>query len=170
MGMLPKTPYNPKSNRITPHEPINDLPVLPSTKQQIFYPTSESRHFTRADAAKVFSPTLLPADERIAHPELIQLEKDIAAGVSPEERQQRIRDRDEQLKLEKEKQEQKRLAEEARSRKVVNGARWDFKFQDINVENAGKDGRGKAAVGWRYGAPHQDRKRGLVKIPTSVES
>ena len=68
LTMLPQTKWDPKS-KLVPHESINDRPVHPWTRQQIFYPTSESRQFTRVDAAKVFSPTLLPADDRIPHPE-----------------------------------------------------------------------------------------------------
>ena len=51
LDMLPKTEYS-KDTR-TVHESINDLPVHPATTQQIFHPTSESRVFTRADAAAV---------------------------------------------------------------------------------------------------------------------
>lgn len=168
MGMLPQTKWDPQ-RKITPHESINDLPVHPWTRQQIFYPTSESRQFTRADAAKVFSPTLLPADDRIPHPELVQLEKDTLAEMPREKRVAAIQARDE--KLQKEKQEKERKKEEwlAKNLQTVPGQRWDFKFSNINVDAAGKDGRGRGAVGWRYGNPHNDRKRGAVKIPTSVE-
>lgn len=167
LGMLPQTPFSPK--KITPHEPINDLPVHPATRQQIFYPASESRQFTRADAAKVFSPSLLPADDRIPHPELIQLEKDIAADVSREDRLASIRARDEAQRKAKEDQELKRKAWEEKNLNTVAGQRWDFRFQNVSVDAVGKDGRGRRGVGWRYGMPHEDRKRGQVKIPTSVE-
>jgi hypothetical protein len=54
--MLPTTPYNPTTpTAITPHEPINDLPVHALTDPQLFYPTSESRPFNRTDAGRVFS-------------------------------------------------------------------------------------------------------------------
>ena len=166
--MLPQTRYNPKG-KITPHESINDLPVHPATRQQIFYPASESRQFTRADAAKVFSPTLLPADERIPHPELIQLEKDIAAQIPREQRVAKVRERDEKIRKQKEIADAKRRAWEENNLKTVEGQRWNFMFQDISVDTAGKDGRGQGGIGWRYGTPHDDRKRGQVKIPTSVE-
>ena len=80
-----------------------------------------------------------------------------------------MRQRDEAKRLLREKKEQKRLDWERDNVVVVPGQRWDFRFQHISVEEAGRDGRGKRGVGWRYGAPHEDRKRGQVKIPTSVE-
>ena len=48
--------------------------------------------------------------------------------------------------------------------------RWDFVFQNVSVDHAGKDGRGAKGVGWRYGFPHEDRKKGQVKIPTKVDA
>ena len=61
--MVPTTPliYDPNRQQI-PHESINDLPVHRLTDQQIFYPVSESRQFTRVDAGRVFSGA--PALER----------------------------------------------------------------------------------------------------------
>ncbi|KAL6234956.1 hypothetical protein BDW75DRAFT_230740 [Aspergillus navahoensis] len=55
--MVPTTPlYNdPRRQRENPHESINDLPAHRLTDAQIFYPVSESRHFTRIDAGRVFS-------------------------------------------------------------------------------------------------------------------
>lgn len=54
--MVPVTPYDPsRPTDITSHEGINDLPVHTLTKQQLFYPTSESRPFNRIDAGRVFS-------------------------------------------------------------------------------------------------------------------
>jgi hypothetical protein len=38
------------------------------------------------------------------------------------------------------------------------------------VDAVGRDGRDHKGVGWRYGVPHQDRKKGVVKIPTKVEA
>lgn len=167
MMMLPQTPYSP--DKPQPHESINDLPVHPATRQQIFYPASESRQFTRVDAAKVFSPTLLPADERIAHPDLIQLERDIQAGVPRDERIKAVQKRDEEKRKKKEEAERKKLEWEQKNIKTVAGSRWDFKFQNVSVDDVGKDGRGRRGVGWRYGMPHEDRKRGQIKIPRSVE-
>ncbi|KAK3712286.1 hypothetical protein LTR37_009148 [Vermiconidia calcicola] len=169
MGMLPQTPYDPEQRNPPSHEPINDLPVHPYTRQQIFVPTSESRAFTREDAAKVFHPTLLPADQRIPHPELVQITKWEMEGHDRETRQRMMREKDAEVAAAREEKERKQREYEARTQVVVKGRRWDFKFQDISAEKTGKDGRGQSAVGHRYGMPLEDRKRGQVKIPTSVE-
>lgn len=72
--------------------------------------------------------------------------------------------------------EKKKRREEARKRdevartKVVPQRRWDFVFSDVSVESVGYKGRDYRGVGWRYGAPHQDRKKGVVKIPRRVEA
>lgn len=170
LGMLPQTQLDPKNvGRLTPHESINDLPVHPATRHQLFYPTSESRQFNRDDAAKAFDNNLLPADKRIPHPELIILEKEHLDGLPRDERWARQQVRDEQARIEREKAEANKKAWEQRTQRTVPGRRWDFKFQDISVEQVGKDGRSRQGVGARYGMPHEDRKRGMVKIPTSVE-
>ena len=52
---------------------------------------------------------------------------------------------------------------------TVHSGRWDFRFHNINIESMGRDMRNSRAVGARYGVPHQDRKRGQIKIPRSVE-
>jgi len=167
LSMLPKTPFS--SGRITPHETINDLPVHPHTRTQLFVPTSESRHFTRVDAAKAFSPTLLPADDRIPHPELIVIEKEILAGVDRNERLKRQTERDRKAQAEKEAAEERQKRWREEKLRVVQGRRWDFKFEDISAEKTGPDGRGRDAVGIRYASPYTDRNKGEVKIPKSVE-
>ncbi|PSK60839.1 37S ribosomal protein S35, mitochondrial [Elsinoe australis] len=167
MAMLPQTKHNPKNQK--PHESINDLPVHPATQQQIFYPTSESRQFTREDAARVFSPTLLPADKRIPHPELIEAERPEHADLKPQQRA-RIADQLRQA-MEKEKQEaeQKRRRWEQKNIQVVQKPKWDFRFESIKADNVGRNGRHPAGVGWRYGMPHEDRKRGHMKdVPDKV--
>lgn len=169
LAMLPKTPYDPKNNRRpVVHESINDLIVHPATRQQIWEPVSESRRFTRVDAGRAFDASLLPADDRIPHPELVLVERESLAGLSKDERTQLAAKRmmDEQAKREKV---ERRKAEEAKRMQVVPGRRWDFVFQDVSVESVGRDGRGAGGVGWRYGFPHEDRKKGQVKIPTRVE-
>ncbi|KAF2492876.1 hypothetical protein BU16DRAFT_529143 [Lophium mytilinum] len=171
MAMLPKTPYVAKGENKRPvnHESINDLIVHPATKQQLFVPVSESRHFTREDAAKAFHHTLLSADDRIPHPELVVSEREAQLGLSNSERIAAASARmlaERQRKAEKE---AKRKEWEAKTITRVPGRRWDFVFQDISVESVGKDGRSEKGVGWRYGIPHEDRKRGQVKIPTKVD-
>lgn len=164
--MLPVTRYAPQVP-ITAHESINDLPVHTSTLRQVFHPVSESRRFTRTDAGRVFDPTLLPADERIPHPELIDAYRDI--GKSPEDRavaQQQREKKEADIKEAK-----RRIWAEEEERRVtkVETERWEFRFRDVSVEDAGRDGRGRNGVGARYGMPHEDRKKGIVKIPRRVE-
>lgn len=64
--MVPLTKLSPGPEQV-PHESINDLPVHRLSEEQIFYPVSESRRFTRADAGRVFSgaPALPHAEERV---------------------------------------------------------------------------------------------------------
>ena len=82
LKMLPTTPHidqslpKNKGRRPIVHEPINDLPVHPATRQQLFVPVAESRQFTRVDAGKAFDDKLLPADARIPHPELVDAARD----------------------------------------------------------------------------------------------
>jgi hypothetical protein len=173
--MLPTTPYidpslpENRGKRPITHEPINDLIVHPATRQQLFVPVAESRKFTREDAGKAFDNNLLPADDRIPHPELVLAERELAAGLSFEERRRLAEERFAAEQAKKKAEEEKRQAE-LRSLKTVPKRRWDFVFQDVSVEHAGKDGRGAKGVGWRYGFPHEDRKKGQVKIPTRVEA
>ncbi len=164
--MLPTTPFDP-NGKVVAHESINDLPVHRRTGQQIFHPTSESRHFTRADAAKVFDEKLLPADDRVPHPELAIMYKEQKEGLSHEEREARLQAREKKASK-KSGPEYQRAKQEATVQRV-NTARWEFRITQINVDDAGKDGRGFKGTGWRYGVPHMDRSRGQVKIPTSVE-
>lgn len=170
MSMLPQTEYSDGSDPegSFKHESINDLPVHKATTPQIFYPTSESRVFTRANAAKVFDPTLLPADERIPHPEMIEMARDRMAGLSSAERAKRSKEREEAQQQRQAEKRQKALEREEKSLTRVQTPRWEFRFKEISVDDIGADGRGARATGHRYGAPHMDRKRGHVKIPTSV--
>jgi hypothetical protein len=170
--MLPQTPAygNKKSGgEYNPHESINDLPLHSATGPQIFYPTSESRHFTRVDAAKVFDETLLPADDRIPHPELTLMHKDFLKGYSPNEISKHQEERDAEAKKRKEYWEQKQ-AKKLAEIKVVDSPRWAFRITPVNVDNIGRDGRGAKGVGWRYGMPLMDRRRAEHKIPRRADS
>ena len=170
LSMLPSTPYSP-NGKPTNHETINDLPVHRDTLPQIFYPVSESRHFTRADAGRVFNSSLLPADDRIPHPELISMAKDEIAGIVRSEREERLLRRNE---LELQKAEQRRQMQKEKEERGVTivqpeNGRWAFRFKEISVEEAGRNGRGRKGVGARYGFPHEDRKKGQIKIPRRVD-
>jgi hypothetical protein len=171
LDMLPTTRHvKGQGQRAVSHESINDLVVHPATRQQLFVPVAESRQFTRVDAGKAFDNDLLPADERIPHPELIAAEKDNLAGYSVSERQTRAQQRLEAQTAEKKRREEEKKQEELAGLKKVPQRRWDFVFQDISVDAAGRNGRDHRGVGWRYGLPHEDRKKGQVKIPTKVEA
>jgi hypothetical protein len=165
MSMLPKT----RLLKNGYFEPINDISLHAATSPQIFYPTSESRHFTRADAARVFDENLLPVDDRIPHPQQIQMRKDANDGYAPKEVEARQYARDQAEEKQRLAMRQKRAQKEAEEVKTVDTQRWRFRFTDVNVDDAGKTGRGEKGVGWRYGAPLMDRKRGMVKIPARVE-
>ncbi len=164
--MLPSTPYVPK-DPIT-HESINDLPVHRATEIQIFHPVSESRHFTRRDAGKVFDRDLKPAEDRVPHTELVQLEKWRHEGIIKDERLRLQREKEAKDVQSRKVLERKRKEKEARDVKKVETERSSFRFQDIRVESVGPNGRSKEGVGARYGIPHQDRKKGQIKIPTRV--
>ena len=152
------------------YEDINEVHVHGRTMQQLFVPTPESRPFTRVDAAKAFGPdTMLPIDDRLPHPELIQLQRDLRAGKSHEEAT---------LEMEKGLREtemrvaSKEMAKRQRERdavQTVDAGRFNLRVTDINVDHAGKDGKSRHGVGWRYGAPHRDRSAGEVKIPTRMD-
>ena len=175
LDMVPTTPYidptkpENKHQRPITHEAINDLIVHPATRQQLFVPVAESRHFTRVDAGKAFDNNLLPADDRIPHPELVLAEREIAMGLAFDERKSLALRR---LEEEEEKRRWKdsKIKAELASLKTVPKRRWDFVFKDVSVESVGIDGRSHKGVGWRYGMPHEDRKRGQVKIPRKIEA
>jgi hypothetical protein len=164
MKMLPQTPFKPGEDSRERHESINDLPVHSSTTQQIFWPTSESRDFTRIDAGKVFQSNLLPSDMRIPHPQLVD-QQAATMNTSRSMAMERMRE-DLENKLNKEAQE--KMAKEQETMLTVAGKRFDFKIENVNVDWVGKDGRSRKGVGYRYGMPHEDRKRGLIKVPTSA--
>ena len=69
---------------------------------------------------------------------------------------------------EREEKENARREREERETTRVMGARWEFRFRDVDVETGVREGKG-VRVGARYGVPHQDRKRGQIKIPKRVE-
>ncbi|KAH7158265.1 eukaryotic mitochondrial regulator protein-domain-containing protein [Dactylonectria estremocensis] len=170
MKMLPKTSIR-EGEENEPHEPVNEVQVHNLTMQQLFVPVSESRHFTREDAATAFHDRVLSADVRSPQPQLISMERDILNGStqadSLEKFKQATQAEEETVAKKLEKQ---RVWERKQTRRVFKKGktRVQFRFKTINVDDAGRDGRSRNGTGWRYGAPFEDRKRGLVKIPTSV--
>ncbi|KAL2180689.1 mitochondrial 37S ribosomal protein mS45 [Thermothelomyces heterothallicus CBS 202.75] len=166
LGMLPTANL---AEGEKPFEPINDIHVHSYTMQQLFVPTSESREFTRADAAKAFGEHILPPDAKMRIPELVQMERNIAAGMDPREAAATfVREAAESEKAFADKQHARAKAAEERMVRVQTD-RFEFRFEKINSEDVGPTGRARKAVGWRYGVPHMDRRRGEVKIPTRVE-
>lgn len=167
MKMLPQTVLGGPDQK--PHESINDVYVHSYTTQQLFVPVSESREFTRQDAAKAFGDHILPVDKKLRVPELIEFQKDLLKEVPLQEANQKF--------LKATAASEARIAEaEAKRRQAAEDAitrvktdRFEFRFQEFNAENVGHDGRDRNAVGWRYGVPFHDRKRSQVKIPTKVE-
>ncbi|CAJ2503606.1 Uu.00g110000.m01.CDS01 [Anthostomella pinea] len=168
LSMLPTTSFR-ANQQNEPFEAINEMHVHPHTMQQLFWPTSESRHFTRADAAKAFHPKLLSADERVPHPELIQMEKEVLQGRPLWDASERFKQAamESERKAAAKQQAKAALNEKYTSR--VNTGRFEFRFKQFNSENVGPKGRSRTAVGWRYGAPYYDRSKGhQIKIPMSV--
>lgn len=175
MDMLPQSRYF-EGEENKPHEPINDIPVHKLSVQQLFVPVSESRHFTREDAAKAFHETLLSADDRSPHQQLIRMERQLASTPSGGSKANKARSdalaefrqaaRDEEEKFAQQLADRKAREDKATQR--VKTDRYEFRIKEINADDAGTRGRSRKGVGWRYGAPLQDRKRGMVKIPTSV--
>ena len=197
--MVPTTPYVAPPLPPTPHESINDLPVHSLTRPQIFHPAAESSPFNRVDAGRVFSAAprslpgaeprrresvgkpgneteiLLPAEDRIPHPHLVEYEKDKLSDefrnesrMIAERYAQRLSDEE----LERAQAAQKKKEKEERAvRKLDDGGRWEFRVREVvaSRDRTGTNGRGTSAPGYRYGAPSEDRKRGKVKIPTRVE-
>jgi hypothetical protein len=179
MRMLPKTSYRP-GERIVPHEPINDIPVHAFTNRQLFVPTSESRDFTRRDAARAFSGKLLPADARSAHEQLINLERKLAnheaaPGETAEEAKQSRKVAYDEFLEQTQRQEERQAEKLQRARdrlaartQTFQTSRFEFRIRTYNSELVGRNGKNPKALGTRYGAPHEDRKRGALKIPKSV--
>jgi len=166
LSMLPTHHCNPDS---PPFEPINEIHVHSYTQQQIFLPTSESRHFTRHDAAKAFGEHILPPEEKMWVPELLQFEKDVAEGVPPKEARVKFL----QATAKSEQELAAKHAKQAKMKEentiMADKGKYQFRIEQFSVDTAGKHGRAPGAVGWRYGVPFDDRKPGTVKIPTKVE-
>ncbi|ETS84797.1 hypothetical protein PFICI_02822 [Pestalotiopsis fici W106-1] len=166
-NMLPLKSYK-VDERNTPLEPINELHVHPHTMKQLYWPTSESRQFTREDAAKAFHRNMLSADARIPHPELVQMERDLLQKMSPAEARAKFIESTRDAERKAAEARAKKAQQEEQTLQRVNTKRFEFRFKKINAEDVGNDGRKITAIGARYGRPSYDRVKGAVKIPTSV--
>jgi len=167
MNMLPKTSFR-EGEENAPHEPTNDVHVHALTMPQLFVPVSESRHYTREDAAKAFHDKLLSVDARSPQPELIAMEREIADGADRKTSMEKFREVTQEQEDEVAQRHEEYLERKERRMTRVRTDRYEFRFNEVNSERVGQHGRSRKAVGWRYGAPLDDRKRGQVKIPTSV--
>lgn len=142
------------------------------TVQSLISP--ETRRIEKVGKGADEQEVLLPADARIPHPQLIELERDFLTNPHEtrerwEKYHERVRKSDE---IEQQRKEAAKKRAEARTTRVIpENSRFEFRFKDVVVskETTGADGRGHAAPGRRYGVPTYDRKKGQVKIPTKVE-
>lgn len=142
------------------------------TVQSLISP--DAKHTEKVGKGADEQSVLLPADARIPHPQLIELERDNINN--PSEARERWEKYHERVKKSDElEQQRKALAKkkaEARTIRIEPAdSRFEFRFNDVIVskETTGPDGRGHTAPGRRYGVPTYDRKKGQVKIPTKVE-
>lgn len=116
---------------------------------------------------------LQPADARIAHPHLVAHERRRLAF--PDEIRENRKLYEQRLKAVEAAEKairENRTRNDGQVHKVQpESSRFEFRFKDVVVskETTGTDGRGHAAPGRRYGVPSYDRKKGQVKIPTSVD-
>lgn len=150
-AMMPVTQYTP----FPQHESITDLRIHPATNNQLFLAVPESLPFNRKDAAEALG--ILPADIRMPHSELIEVERMKQAGVEVQE-MIKIETEREQREAEEAKAKRERREKRLGAAKVVETERFRFRLKPANA----------AAVGYRYGVPAEDRKRGINKIPTRV--
>ncbi|KAF3919795.1 hypothetical protein ABW20_dc0109160 [Dactylellina cionopaga] len=150
-AMMPVTAYKP----FPQHESITDLRIHPATNNQLFLSVPESMAFNRKDAGDALG--ILPADVRMPHSELVEVERMKLRSIPIDDmikvEMQREQDEMAEIKLKKERMEKK-----GKAGVVVESERFRFRLKPAVT----------GLVGYRYGAPHEDRKRGVVKIPKRV--
>jgi hypothetical protein len=154
--MIPTIDLPSSATRQQSHESINDLPEHPATSSQLFVPVPESRDVSRKEAGSIFG--LPPSDELIPHPELLLTEKEKQEGLSVDERVRKAGERDKRDALEMMAQSRARILQAQDGVELVERGRYRWRLRDGNV----------GQIGARYGVPHQDRKKGHVKIPTRI--
>ena len=99
------------------------------------------------------------------------MEKDSLTGEGTrKQRQTAWRDRiDREAAAREQRRKELQAYEDNQVTKVTPGgehARAEFRFRNVAVVGVGRKTEG---VGARYGVPHNDRKRGMIKIPTRVD-
>ncbi|PLB53747.1 hypothetical protein P170DRAFT_371996 [Aspergillus steynii IBT 23096] len=139
----------------------------------IFGATKKPAQIERVGKGTERHQVLQPADVRIPHPHLVAHER--RRANFPDEVRENRKIYEKRLK-EIEAAEKAIRENQARNDGQVlkvqpESSRFEFRFKDVVVskETTGTDGRGHAAPGRRYGVPSYDRKKGQVKIPTSVD-
>ncbi|KAF3909072.1 hypothetical protein ABW21_db0202898 [Orbilia brochopaga] len=150
-ALMPVSQWKP----LPQHESITDMRIHPATNNQLFLAVPESMPFSRKDAGDALG--ILPADQRMPHSELIEVERMRVEGKSMDEMIEVERQREEaEFKAAQAKQE--RVAARKRAETVVETVRFQFRLKPAVT----------GSVGFRYGVPHDDRSRGVVKIPKRV--
>ncbi|KAK6336266.1 hypothetical protein TWF696_001827 [Orbilia brochopaga] len=137
------------------HESITDMRIHPATNNQLFLAVPESMPFSRKDAGDALG--ILPADQRMPHGELIEVERMRIEGKSMEEMVEVERQREE-AEFQAAQAKQERVAAKKKAETVVETDRFQFRLKPAVT----------GLVGFRYGVPHDDRSRGVVKIPKRV--
>ena len=155
--MLPVTQLSTRGQPQSFHEGLQEMVSHPFSHRQAFVPVSESRHFTRADAGKEFG--LPPTEEAVPHPDLVLLERERSSGLKIQELVAQQVERDRITNARREAEEIKQRAIKRRSGTIVESGRWAWRLKKATT----------GEVGFRYGVPHEDRKKGQVKIPTRVD-
>ncbi|KAF3768584.1 hypothetical protein M406DRAFT_354926 [Cryphonectria parasitica EP155] len=168
LEMVPTHSY-PDNQPIQPLEPFNEIHVHGYTMQQLFVPTSESRHFTREDAAKAFHHTMLSADARIPHKELVSHQRRVHEGMREKESEAIFVKEARASQMNDEARERAVEEHSKRLTTAVPTERFEFRFKKMTVDDVGRTGRARSGVGWRYGIPSEDRKKDQVKIPTKID-
>lgn len=153
-GMLPVTQLAPPQTQQSFHEGLQDMPSHPFSRRQAFVPVPESRAFTRADAGREFG--LPPTEQAVPHPDLVKLQRERVDGLTGDERVAVQLQRDAAAAQLAERDRQR--TEKRNQATVVEHGRWAWRLKPATT----------GSVGFRYGVPHQDRKKGQIKIPTHV--
>lgn len=154
-GMLPVTHLASAHTQQSFHEGLQDMPSHPFSRRQIFVPVPESRAFTRADAGQEFG--LPPTEQAVPHPDLVTLQRERLEGLTSDERIAAQQQRDAAAARHVER-DRRRAEKRSEAVAVVEHGRWAWRLKPATT----------GEVGFRYGVPHQDRKKGQIKIPTHV--
>jgi len=156
--MMPTTPLQKglASDEGQPfHETITDLAIHSDTNTHLFLPVGESTVFNRESAAKALG--LLPSHIRMPHSELVDVERARANRASYQD-QLLLEQEREKLASKRSKEREEARRKRTSSLSTVESPRWRFRLKQVKA----------GEIGFRYGVPHEDRKRGQIKIPTRV--